>query len=226
MSTEIHPIHVGIDCCYVISSPRGAVVIDGGQPRRDRAFQRGLEDVGVDPRSIGLIIVTHAHWDHFGCLASMRELTDAKVAAHTAAKDRIEAGARVMPPGISAWGRVLDALASAVVPFVKVEPASVDIEIGHAGMSLNAHGIAGRILHTPGHSPGSVSVVLEGGETFVGDLAMSGPPVRRTPGPPIFAENPALLPASWSKLLDAGARMIYPAHGPPFPAELMRSFAV
>jgi glyoxylase-like metal-dependent hydrolase (beta-lactamase superfamily II) len=50
---------------------------------------------------------------------------------------------------------------------------------------------------------------------------MSGPPLRLRPGPPIFAEQPELLAASWRAVVAAGAHTIYPAHGKPFPAELM-----
>ena len=48
-------------------------------------------------------------------------------------------------------------------------------------LSLRDHGIPGTVLHTPGHSPGSLSVVLDTGEAFVGDLAMNGPPLTRKP---------------------------------------------
>jgi len=48
----------------------------------------------------------------------------------------------------------------------------MDITLGNGDYSLHEFGIPGSIIHTPGHSPGSVSVLLETGEAFVGDLAM------------------------------------------------------
>jgi glyoxylase-like metal-dependent hydrolase (beta-lactamase superfamily II) len=83
-------------------------------------------------------------------------------------------------------------------------------------------GAPGKAIHTPGHSAGSVSVLLDSGEAFVGDLAMNGFPLRLTPGFPIFAEDMAKLRESWQLLLAQGARMIYPAHGKPFEAGIMR----
>jgi glyoxylase-like metal-dependent hydrolase (beta-lactamase superfamily II) len=68
-------------------------------------------------------------------------------------------------------------------------------------------------------------VLLDSGEAFVGDLAMNMIPLRLTPGLPIFAEQPALLQGSIERLLALGARTIYPAHGPAFPASVLERAA-
>jgi glyoxylase-like metal-dependent hydrolase (beta-lactamase superfamily II) len=78
-------------------------------------------------------------------------------------------------------------------------------------------------MSTPGHSPGSVSVLLESGEAFVGDLAMNRFPLRLTPGFPIFADDPEQVVQSWRRLLQRDIRTIFPAHGKPFPADVMRA---
>ena len=72
-------------------------------------------------------------------------------------------------------------------------------------------GIAGEILHTPGHSEDSVSLLLNDGRAFTGDLTdpmMVGP------------ENPDIVRASWLLLKDRGATQVYAGHGPirPLPA--------
>jgi glyoxylase-like metal-dependent hydrolase (beta-lactamase superfamily II) len=96
------------------------------------------------------------------------------------------------------------------------------VALGDDGLSLSDYGIPGRVLHTPGHSSGSVSVLLDTGEAFVGDLAMNRFPLRLSPGLPIFAEDQAAVMESWRSLLDQGATTVYPAHGKPFPAEVIR----
>ena len=58
-------------------------------------------------------------------------------------------------------------------------------------------GVALKVIHTPGHSSGSVSILLETRDVFVGDLAMNKFPLRLTPGLPIFAEDWAKLKESW-----------------------------
>ena len=110
----------------------------------------------------------------------------------------------------------------ALAPLVRIEPAAVEIAIGDKGLDLAAFGVAGRVIPTPGHTPGSVSVLLPGGQALVGDLAMNGFPMRHGPGVPIFADDFELVRAGWRTLLDAGARTIFPAHGKPFSAEVLR----
>jgi glyoxylase-like metal-dependent hydrolase (beta-lactamase superfamily II) len=88
--------------------------------------------------------------------------------------------------------------------------------------SLVDFGIPGRAIPTPGHSPGSVSILLDSGEAFVGDLAMNRLPLRRSPGLPIFADDPDEVIRSWHRLLELGVKIVYPAHGKPFPADVMR----
>jgi glyoxylase-like metal-dependent hydrolase (beta-lactamase superfamily II) len=102
--------------------------------------------------------------------------------------------------------------------FLRYGPTEPDIVIDDDGLDLEPYGVSGHVVHTPGHSPGSVSVVLSGGEAFVGDLAMNGPPMCLKPSFGIFAHQPEQVPASWRKLLGLGVRTVYPAHGRPFPA--------
>jgi len=66
-----------------------------------------------------------------------------------------------------------------------------------------------------------VSVVLESGEAFVGDLAMNMFPMRLSPGLPIFGDDMQAVRDSWRKLHEMGVRMVFPAHGKPFAAEVV-----
>ncbi len=108
------------------------------------------------------------------------------------------------------------------LPLIHFPPVTVDITLEDGDFPLNEYGIRGKVIPTPGHSPGSVSILLDSGEAFVGDLAMNKFPLRLTAGLPIFAEDVSGLKASWKRLLDQGAKTIYPAHGDPFPAEVIR----
>ena len=98
----------------------------------------------------------------------------------------------------------------------------VDIVLGDGEFPLFEHGIPGKIVHTPGHSMGSVSGLLETGEAFVGDLAMNMFPLRFGPGLPILAEDMQKVRQSWKLLMGAGAKTIYPAHGEPFSVDVIR----
>ncbi|MCD4684256.1 MAG: hypothetical protein K8R86_13305, partial [Bacteroidales bacterium] len=100
-----------------------------------------------------------------------------------------------------------------------IEPSEVDIVIGEEDYPLEEFGIKGKIVFTPGHSPGSISVVLDSGDAFVGDMAMNGLPLTIGPSLPIFAEDMSTVKNSWMKLIDMGVKKIYPAHGKPFAIE-------
>ena len=67
-------------------------------------------------------------------------------------------------------------------------------------------------------------MLLERGEAFVGDLAMNMFPLRLNSGLPIIGDDIQVVKESWRKLLGMGAKTVYPAHGKPFSAELMRKF--
>jgi len=95
----------------------------------------------------------------------------------------------------------------------------VDIVMGDTDLSLKEYGLEGSIVYTPGHTYGSISVVLESGDAFVGCLAHNRLPFVFRPKLPIYALDLELLKESWIKVINMGATTIYPGHGNPFPVE-------
>jgi ribonuclease/clavin/mitogillin len=75
---------------------------------------------------------------------------------------------------------------------------------------LEQIGIPGEIVHTPGHSDDCVSLLLDDGSVFTGDLTRPG-----------FAgeEDAAVVAASWQRLRERGATRVYPGHGPAWPLD-------
>ncbi len=220
MATQIYPIRLGFDCCYVIRD-QGAVLIDAGVQGQAGRFERTLERLGLRPGDIQLLVITHGHFDHVGSAKRIRDLTGAKIAMHLPDARWLEQSIHPRIHGVTPWGRFIAEPLNWHLPFMRFEPAPVDILLDDTDQSLNDYGIRGKIVFTPGHTAGSVSVLLEGGEAFVGDLAMNRIPLRLSPGPPVLAENMRQVMESWGKLLSAGARVIYPAHGRPFSAGIM-----
>jgi hydroxyacylglutathione hydrolase len=219
--TEIIPIDLGFDTCYVLRAS-GVIVVDAGQPKKGRAFLAGLSKASIRPEEVQLILLTHAHWDHMGSASELEELTGAPLAVHEREVGWVEHGNPPLPPGVTAWGRVLMAVHRLLMPLITVPPARVDRVLKDEALPLADFGIPGVVLPTPGHSPGSVSVVLESGEAFVGDLAMNRPPLRLSPGLPIFADDPDEVIRSWRRVLDLDVKTVYPAHGKPFHVDVMR----
>ncbi len=79
--------------------------------------------------------------------------------------------------------------------------------------ALHALGIPGEVLETPGHSDDSVSLILDSGIAFIGDLS---------PFPSMDPERDAKWSKSWQKLIDRGVRLFYPAHAEPVPVERIK----
>ena len=218
MNVDIHAIPLGIDRCYVVKG-EGVIMIDAGTPSKAKAFLRHIGKTSIRPQDIKLLIITHGHFDHIGSAKAIKEITGAKIAMHELEKDWLEKSQKHLPPPATRWGRVFAAMISLYMPFVHIPATDVDIVLGNEAFPLAQFGIEGKIISTPGHSPGSVSIVLQTGEAFVGDLAMNAFPLRMRPGFPVFADDINTVKASWKKLLEAGAKTIYPAHGASFQAE-------
>jgi len=221
MSVGIHPILLGIDRCYIIQA-EGIIMIDGGAPKKGKAFLSAIEALSIKPEDIRLMVLTHGHWDHIGSAKEIQDLTRAKIAMHWKERDCLEKSLKPLPPGVTVWGSIFVNIMKAFTPLIHIPATHVDIALGDADFPLTEYGIPGRIMHTPGHSMGSVTVLLETGDAFVGDLAMRAFPLRLSPGLPVLAEDMQQVGESWKLLLDAGAKTVYPAHGTPFSSDIIR----
>lgn len=216
MSTDIFSVKLGINQCYLIRGAKGIVMIDCGMPNKQRAFEKALSGYNINPDEVKLIIITHAHFDHIGSARAIKLFTGARIAVHEKEKSFLEEGRFTWPKGVTGWGRFSRIL---FLPYFRTMPiikTKVDMVLDDNEYSLVDHGIDGRVIYTPGYSPGSVSVLLKTGEAFVGSLAHNGFPFRNSPGLPIFADDLNRIKESWKLLIEKGARMIYPGHGEPF----------
>lgn len=223
MAVNIYPISLGVARCYVIQD-KGVIMIDVGAPGKITLFLKSIERLGIKPNEIKLIIPTHGHWDHIGSAKDIKEITGARIAMHHREKEWLEKAQKHIPPAVTLWGHIISKTLGFLLPLIHFPAAKVDIILRDEDFSLTEFGIPGKIIYTPGHSPGSVSILLDTGDAFVGDLAMNSFPLRLSPGLPIFAENIQKVKNSLKLLLDKGATKIYPAHGKSFSAELIRKF--
>jgi len=104
-------------------------------------------------------------------------------------------------------------------------PVKPDILIDE-DMDLSKFGVDGKVIHTPGHTPGSVSVILPNGEFIVGDLVMQGMLRFWQPNYPLFADNMFQLKESIKLILRKKPVKIYCTHGGPFdPKSVLRKFS-
>ncbi len=220
MTASLHTISLGMVNCFVLQGEQ-TILIDAGVAGQMNRFMAGLKAAGLKPDDLDLLLFTHGHMDHTGLAEEILAHSHAQTACHALERDYLESGKSPQPRGTNVAGKFVAALMK-FVPQSGVSPIKVDIVLGDDDFSLADYGIPGRVIYTPGHTRGSVSILLDAGEAIIGDLAMNAMTFRRKPGLPIFAEDIGLVKESWQKLLDAGAKTIYPSHGSPFSAEVFR----
>jgi glyoxylase-like metal-dependent hydrolase (beta-lactamase superfamily II) len=203
---------------FLIQGDQAVLVDAGARPGDADKILAIMAQQGIDPSDLALIVITHAHSDHCGALSTVHHRTGAQVAIQ-------ESGAEVLRLGISAevrpnsfFGRLLGLLARRTAEYEAVNPDTVFGE----ELDLYPFGVQARVLHTPGHTPCSSSVVLPGGEAVVGDLVF-GMPRPRVPSLPHFATNTGQVEWSIKELLEQGVHTFYTAHGGPFSADQVRA---
>lgn len=143
-----------VNPCLLVSGGR-ATMVDAGFPGVTPALTRALEEAGIGPRDVERVIVTHHHGDHTGGLAEVVALTGAEVWAHEADADIID-GSR--PGPVTATAAVTVHAAVTGRPRPKVAPVPVTRRLA-GGETIDTLGGV-RVLHTPGHTPGHLSLLV------------------------------------------------------------------
>jgi hydroxyacylglutathione hydrolase len=213
---QLFTLKFGINRCYIIKGKQ-AIMVDGAPPGKLPSFLKQLARLHIKPKEIKLIVLTHGDFDHIGSAKEIKEATGAKLAIHKNDRKCLEEGLFNWSPGVTVWGIVSRFILMPYAVRFNFQPVKPDIELTDNEFSLSEFGIDGKIIYTPGHTWGSVSVVLESGEAFVGCMAHNGFPFTFFPNLPIYAADPDRLIESWYMLKEQGAKMIYPGHGSAFP---------
>lgn len=216
-----HIFRLGLTQVYLLQGASGFLMIDAGPRGKASSFFRSLWRYGIRPGQIRLILVTHVHFDHVGSLHAIQKQCSCPVLVHQAEAELLSRGRVILPPGTQCLTRGLLRLAGQhprlVHRLFRFDPVSPDETITKP-MDLTPFGFDARALPTPGHTPGSLTVITSSGQAFVGDLAVNYLPWGGPYLPP-FGDSLHLIKNSWRTLLNHGATTIYPAHGQPFKAE-------
>jgi len=198
---------------YLIETPAALFLVDGGMAGTGHRILQRIADIGRKPEELLFALLTHAHADHFGGLAEVQKASGCAIICHPAHAETVRDGAAIVSPGLNFFGKAYERVATVLLPKMKL-PGLRRVFTAEDGSDLHRFGLPGRILHTPGHSAGDLTVLLDDGSAFVGDLVQG----RRLPKitPPEFSimavDEPAMF-ASWRALLGSGAKVLYPGHG-------------
>ncbi len=218
---QIPILPMGMVNAYLVVSSQGCILVDAGLPNSETAVAKILKKQGLSFDDINLIIVTHAHIDHAGNANLLRELSKAPILAHQGDLSHFRGEAPMSFCPTSLFGRFFLKTGAPKNPYIPFEP---DILLTNdEPFSLQTYGIPGAIKASPGHTAGSISVMLDNKETLVGDLIASGillGGIMRTDHArrPVFEDDPQQVALELQRLLDAGMKTFYMGHGGPLTA--------
>jgi hydroxyacylglutathione hydrolase len=206
MPLKIHSIPMGLARAYLIESAAGLVLVDAGVPGCVRRVLSRMR--AIDRRDLKLIYITHAHFDHYGSAAALRRVTGAPVAVHRADGEAMARGETHIGSG-RGRGRMIQMLWPLLERHLQVEPTSPD-HLFEDGDGLQAFGLQAVVLHTPGHTPGSSCLLVEGRIAFSGDLVFNHgwPHVQR-----LYATDWSSISGSLARLQAAAPEWVYAGHG-------------
>ena len=214
--------------CYLLPCAGGYLLIDTDYAKYYRLFTRKLGGLGIALSEIKYLLLTHHHDDHAGFAAELVRSAGGQVIAHRDAVRPLSQGrSEGTDNPVNRRCRATLALYTLRHTEYTFPPLSLterDIVVeGDDESILPRIGIDGVILHTPGHTKDSISVLLSDGSAFVGDAAMNFLRWTGMGHRPIVVENIETVYESWRKLRERGARVIYPSHGKPFSATGLRT---
>ena len=195
---------------YLLRLPGGGfTLVDCGPAGAQDAVLGALAVAGGAPGDLHEIVLIHAHKDHTGAAAALAAATGARIAAGAADADAVRGTGSVAPPDLQDWERDLyDSTSRAVPP---APPAPVHRELAD-GDPLD-WGQAARVLHVPGHTAGSIAVLLpEQGALFTGDTLAIW---QDRPIPGVFSSDRRRLAASYARLAALDTDTVLFGHGEP-----------
>lgn len=219
---QIIPISIwpaGLINCFLIKGKKGHILVDTGVPKSQKRIFKQLEANGIDKNDIKLLIVSHCHIDHFGSAAKLKEILNVPVLVHQLDVPYYREGKAnlsTLKPNKKVW-----VLFKWAIQNMETLPFEPDIILKQDEVyDLNKWGVKGKVIHTPGHTPGSLSVLLDNGQGILVDMLATGILLggvilnSRVKHPPFHDSMPDLK-KSFDKVLAEKTETFYISHGKP-----------
>ena len=173
---------------YLIVSKTHRLLIDSGFPDSLNSLGREMRKTKYKISDIDFLLVTHYHIDHAGAIQEIKN-QGVKFILFDIQKNFVE---QMENMTIGKW---------------KYTPLKLDdnieMKVDDSRKFLNSININGQILSTPGHSDDSISLILDSGESFTGDLFAEH----------LLTDEDVVQKKSWEKLKDFGIKEVFPSHG-------------
>jgi len=219
---------VGVNS-YLVAAKNGYVLVDtGGHLTMDKTFDNrrkklmeALAAVGCTKGELRLILLTHGDNDHVANAAYLRKEFDAPIAMHHGDLELVEDPTLEMMVGSFRYQSVLFKLVFQLMKkkierltkktLEDFESFTPDLLISD-NMKLNDYGLEGTIIHLPGHTAGSIGLLLEDGSLIAGDTLVNDKKPAAAPNAVNFSD----LYKSIGSLRGKNIQTVYPGHGQPF----------
>ena len=220
---------LGMINCFLIQGEKNHILVDTGIPGSEAKILKQLRDHNINPEDISLIIISHGHVDHFGSVRALKKILHVPVLVHELDKKALETGIG-MTETLNATSKFWDIVLKPQLTKGKVGACLPDIIVhGDEIFNLSDYGINGNVIHTPGHTPGSLSVILDNGDAIIMDLASSGILLggiafnNRMKHPP-FHDNLETVKKSLAYILSFPANRFFLGHGNPVSRQLLEKY--
>ena len=140
--------------CYYIKGKNGGLLVDTDWSGTLQAFYRKIKELNIE--KIDYLLITHYHPDHIGIAQDIIDM-GTKLLLVDVQKDYIHSSDTILQKDKN-------------IQFKPINTEPVIISCEQSREFLNDLGIDGEIIYTPGHSEDSISLILDNGSAFVGDL--------------------------------------------------------
>ena len=196
---------------WLISRDDECILVDTGPRRAADRLKKNIEKTGMSLSSIKFLILTHTHFDHCGSAAAMHEATGCRIIAGKKEAVMAEKGYTPIPAGTSSFSRMVSRVGKLIGKLRFGYPSFNTGIAVEEQVNLENEGFPSlRVISTPGHSEGSISIVVDNAIAIAGDTVFG---IFRNSIFPPFADNVPEMLNSWEKLLDTGCRLFLPGHG-------------
>ncbi len=205
---EIIRILSGRSNVFLLSNGKKNILIDTSVSRLWNELQKRLELLGI--KTIDYLILTHSHFDHAANAGRIKEKFNSKVIIQINEEKYLSNGENILPKGTVFFTRpILNLLGKRLIHIFKYEQCQPDLLI-ESKYDLKEFGDNVYLMHTPGHTIGSMSIIVDNEIALVGD-AMFG--VFKWSVFPPYADDEEMMIRSWGKLLETNCSKFIPSHG-------------
>ncbi len=221
-NSKVITIDTGIANIYLIPSSQKEkwILIDNGDASDEKDLIPRLKKVGVTPENILVNIITHGHADHGGNSKYLQSKYSIPILAGLGDKSMHESGQN--PDVLNAKGIFAHVLKLFINP--KFSAYTANQYIGEP-MSLEKYGIAGKVVPSKSHTPGSLVVLLDTKEAFVGDLIRGSLGNRHQATEHFYMEDFGLAHKDLLSYINEGYLVFYTGHWGPLDSEGVKMVA-